>query len=185
MSGNILQDDALLTAQMDDINTDVPPEAFAREPTAVDYYIGLVDAWKKAEEDEIIEITPTNVSQIAQKVLPSSYNDDDVELGGYASEDNVSLHDLVDKIDATYNKLCSLEQTDADLVESLTHVNDYLDSIHQQGARNQITTEKSIQMLRSNVASLTEGQLEIRKSIAELSTKLACIQDTILRMSGQ
>lgn len=183
MSGNILQDEKLLTAQMDEINTDVPSTG-KPGPSTADYYIGLVNAWKKAEDDEVIEITPTNVSQIAQKVLPSVNYDDDVELGVYA-EDNVSLHDLVDKIDATYNKLCSLEQTDADLVESLTHVNDYLDSIHQQGVKNQINTMKAIKALHNSVASLVDGQAEIRKSIADLSTRLAAVHDAIILLGSK
>ena len=170
---NILQDADSLVAQMNEINTDiVPPDVFAREhkPSAVDYYTGLVDAWKTAEDNAVIEINPTSVSRVEY---------DDIELGG--RDDEVSMHEVEEKIDATYNKLCSLEQTDADIVEGLTHINDYLDSIHQQDARNQITNTKSIQELRADVSTLKEGQAEIRKSITELSLVVKSIHDMILR----
>lgn len=48
----------------------VPPIAFARqkEPSVADSYINLVNAWKEAEDVQVINVTPTSISNIGQSI---------------------------------------------------------------------------------------------------------------------
>lgn len=117
--------------------------------SVADAYIGhLQDAWSSASyTDDIIDVRPQNLSRARDSLLLGSnsshtrYQSEHYTLRenstintpiGYddISDDETNLlNDLNEKADAVYNKICSIEQTDADLVEGFTHVNDYLDSL--------------------------------------------------------
>lgn len=179
MSGeNLEYDEASMRAEIARLNVDIdlipekapddiPPGTFARAPSAVDYYTGLVKAWKNAEDT--IEITPSSISQVVKGTkLPSSntpqkarsYPEDD----RYYVEEETSYQELEEKVDATYDKLCSLEQTDADMVDGMYHISKCLDDLYRK--------VKSVDELRNEVAALQANQKIIMETLHDIRIRV-------------
>ena len=60
---------------------DVPPLVFARQPTAADSYINLVNAWRDAETAEVINITPTSISEVGHSIGINQHSFSGVDVG--------------------------------------------------------------------------------------------------------
>lgn len=148
------------------------------------------------DSDDIIDITPQNISSIGSKLMLGSkgvhqYTPERTQhtFQYHDSEDYETIHsprgyeeihcepsDVGEKVDAIYNKLCSVEQTDSDLVEGFTHVNDYLDSLSKDLIKLKIDTANSTSSMRAQVNNLQLQVEDVKTTVGSLGTKL----DTVL-----
>lgn len=157
MSDNIKYDEesareemTRLRSEVSYINDRISPE---RERSAVDYYTGLVTAWKEA--GDVIDIVPNSISQITNNSnLPQQKNN--LRTAPNTGYDSLYL-DLEEKIDATYDKLCSLEQADTDMVDGMCHIKNSLDDIY-----------KKIENMHNEMATLYTNQKEMMTILMEL-----------------
>lgn len=96
---------------------------------------------------------------------PSGYDE-------VSDEEANLLDDLTEKADAIYDKVCSVEQTDAYLVEGFTHVNDYLDMLSKDIMKLKIDMERRDIELRAAFNNM-RNQIQVSNANnALLSEKL-------------
>ena len=78
---SVLAEIEKMTIEATAVSEEVPPLVFARQPTAADSYINLVNAWREAETAEVINITPTSISEVGRSIGINQHSFTDVEIG--------------------------------------------------------------------------------------------------------
>jgi hypothetical protein len=218
---NILSDHNELLEQLEEIKSSIsddpiPPAVFAREPSAADSYISLINAWKDAENANVINITPTSVKSVSQVAgsltvgdqwVQQSYTESRVGTRGvgtrgvgahsvsthsgstrgvstayathvmYESDDDTQGgNELEDKIDATYNKLCSLEIANADALDAVNQVNGQLENI----GRNSFATSKQLPLTDYKVDRLAIQVEKLSEQFTGMMSEIQCIKNLLV-----
>lgn len=232
---NILSDHNELLEQLNEIKSiieddPVPPAVFAREPSAADSYISLINAWKEAEDANVINITPASVKSVSQVAssltvggqwVQQSYNENSthgvkslrdissvrdvssVHIKShthsklhthsksqvmyesdetYESDDETKVHnELEDKIDATYNKLCSLEITNSNALDAVHQVNGQLENI----GRNSFTTSKQVRSTDEKVDKVATQVEKLSEQFVSIMSEIQSIKSLLVSIVRQ
>jgi hypothetical protein len=195
----------ILNSELQYPTEDTPPATFARESTVADSYISLVNAWNETENSNVININPQGyqpISHAAERITvrqDNSYgaNSRHVPYPArsdimYESDDDEINHgsasDLEEKIDATYNKLCSLVMINADAVDAAHKANGQLENINRHGVlaskSNRIIEEK-IDRMGKEMTSIKQEVIDVKQELTGIKQEMTSIKQDMKNLLSQ
>jgi methyl-accepting chemotaxis protein len=146
------------------------PEVSAKI-SAADDFISLVNAWDTSVN--VIEINPEvvkSMSQVGRGITTCGESD-------YEPTPN----DIEEKIDATYNKLCSLEISSTDSIDAIHQINGQLDNV----SRNSATAAKNSRTMGDKLDELSMEMRGLNLRFEILNSEIKSIKELLTKLLSQ
>lgn len=163
------------------ISTTSPPP---HSPSAADSYINDIYSWAKSDSTygEVINVTPASISQVGRgiSVRPPSYAH--VTFAADTRDDDSAemfTGDIEEKVDAIYDKLCSLATINSESVEESHQFNDQLESVHNTLVESIRSSNESSKSIRKDISLLSAQVAEIRCDIADIKGVLSQLMNRL------